>query len=429
MTGSLNQTFGTNQTRAVATDASGNVFVVGNFTGQVYFGSTLLTSQGDNDIFVAKYVPGTNTWAWAQSGGGIDGEAGQGIAVSSNSVYVTGSVANNAANANNALLGNTDAAPGTVVVRGATATVTSDLLVAKFLDQGSSASVVWTQVGGGTGNDGGYGLAVQGSSVYVTGSIFNNTANANSVVFGSSGTTAGTAVVNGASPTASSDVVVAKYTDNGTSGTFAWSQVGSSTSNDGGNSVAVSGTSIYVSGVITNTTTNANGVLLGGSGPTASLDVLVAKYLDNGASSTLSWAQVGGGPGDDNAGKLLLSGQRVLVAGYATPPATFGSTVITGTANNSTSLAESNLTPLPVRPATASSASSLHLYPNPTTGTATLNGLAAGQAVQVLDALGRVLASATADADGYATLRLPAGLPGGMYVVRAGQQALRLAVE
>ncbi|RZJ86769.1 MAG: hypothetical protein EOO60_13025, partial [Hymenobacter sp.] len=70
VTGSLNQTAGTTQTRGVATDASGNVFVTGNFTGQVYFGNTLLTSQGDNDIFLAKYVPGTSTWAWAQRAGG-----------------------------------------------------------------------------------------------------------------------------------------------------------------------------------------------------------------------------------------------------------------------------------------------------------------------------------------------------------------------
>jgi hypothetical protein len=69
------------------------------------------------------------------------------------------------------------------------------------------------------------------------------------------------------------------------------------------------------------------------------------------------------------------------------------------------------------------------LFPNPAHGAATLTGVAAGQAVQVLNAVGRLVATATADASGTAALALPAGLPGGVYVVRAGAQALRLTVE
>jgi uncharacterized protein YfaS (alpha-2-macroglobulin family) len=58
---------------------------------------------------------------------------------------------------------------------------------------------------------------------------------------------------------------------------------------------------------------------------------------------------------------------------------------------------------------------------------ATLSGVAPGAAVQLLDALGRTAATATADATGTATLA--AGLAPGVYVVRAGAQALRLTVE
>ena len=49
--------------------------------------------------------------------------------------------------------------------------------------------------------------------------------------------------------------------------------------------------------------------------------------------------------------------------------------------------------------------------------------------MQVFDALGRVVMSATADSTGMAALALPAGLATGVYVVRAGTQALRLTVE
>jgi hypothetical protein len=75
-------------------------------------------------------------------------------------------------------------------------------------------------------------------------------------------------------------------------------------------------------------------------------------------------------------------------------------------------------------------ASGLSLYPNPAPGgAATLSGVAPGAAVQVLDALGRQVLAATADAAGTAALALPAGLAPGVYVVRAGSAALRLTVE
>ncbi|WP_305019459.1 T9SS type A sorting domain-containing protein [Hymenobacter cheonanensis] len=78
----------------------------------------------------------------------------------------------------------------------------------------------------------------------------------------------------------------------------------------------------------------------------------------------------------------------------------------------------------------APAASGLALFPNPIAGGATtLMGASAGARVQVLDALGRVVATATADAAGTAHLTLPAGVASGVYVVRTGAQALRLLVN
>ncbi|QKG53066.1 hypothetical protein [Hymenobacter sp. BRD67] len=45
------------------------------------------------------------------------------------------------------------------------------------------------------------------------------------------------------------------------------------------------------------------------------------------------------------------------------------------------------------------------------------------------DALGRPVTNSPADATGTAALVLPQGLAAGVYVVRAGAQALRLTVE
>jgi hypothetical protein len=79
--------------------------------------------------------------------------------------------------------------------------------------------------------------------------------------------------------------------------------------------------------------------------------------------------------------------------------------------------------------ALAPSAAGLALFPNPTTRLTTLTGTGAHASVQVLDALGRTVLTATADADGVAPLALPAGLAPGVYVVRTGSQALRLLLE
>jgi hypothetical protein len=122
----------------VATGASGNVFVAGYFMGTATFGSTVLTSKnGDMDIFIAKYVPATGTWAWAQRGGGNFSDVSFGLAVSGNSVYLTGTV-------------NSGPTPGfTAITFGGTDDANSllplaslysfDTVVAKYTDNGPTA--------------------------------------------------------------------------------------------------------------------------------------------------------------------------------------------------------------------------------------------------------------------------------------------------
>ena len=508
---------------ATAVDSRGNVFVTGSFRGTVAFGSTVLTSAGsfgDFDLFVAKYVPSTATWAWAQRGGGTLNDVGQSIAVSGSSVYVTGSIQNNTAddsqvrfgsastarqngasttltadlvvakytdNGASATLGWTQVgggtsgdvgigiaasgasvyvtgtitnntadasqvrfggggtAPGTSPQNGASATTTADLVVAKYTDNGSSATLGWTQVGGGTGNDVGIGIAASGASVYATGYTNNDSADASQVRFGGGGTTPGTLLQNGASSNNTADLVVAKYTDNGSSATLGWTQVGGGTGNDLGRSIALSGASVYVTGSITNTTTDASQVRFGGGGTApgtvqvngastaSSDDLVVAKYTDNGASATLGWTQVGGGTGNDLGLGIAVSGQNVLTAGYVTSSASFGSFAVAAAAGLNTAvlarLVDNTLTPLPVRAAgSPAPAGLLALAPNPSRAT-TLSGAEAGAPVAVFDALGRPVLTATADAAGTARLVLPTGLAPGVYVVRSGARAVRLAVE
>ncbi|RZK27362.1 MAG: T9SS type A sorting domain-containing protein [Hymenobacter sp.] len=80
--------------------------------------------------------------------------------------------------------------------------------------------------------------------------------------------------------------------------------------------------------------------------------------------------------------------------------------------------------PLPVVAGTSVSAA-LSLYPNPAIGSALLRGAAPGAHIRVLDTLGRLAATAVADASGAASFDLPTGL----YLVRVGITTMRLAVE
>ncbi|HOL33357.1 MAG TPA: SBBP repeat-containing protein, partial [Candidatus Syntrophosphaera thermopropionivorans] len=71
-------------------DASGNSYVTGYFYNSVTFGSTTLTSSGGADIFVAK-LDSSGNWLWANNAGGTSDECGNGIAVDdSGNSYVTG---------------------------------------------------------------------------------------------------------------------------------------------------------------------------------------------------------------------------------------------------------------------------------------------------------------------------------------------------
>ena len=100
----LGNDVGDSSARGVATDAAGNTYMTGYFSGTVDFDpscehsgdSDVLTSAGGNDIFVAKYAP-DNTLRWAMRMGGSTPntagatDKGQDIDVdASGNVYVTG---------------------------------------------------------------------------------------------------------------------------------------------------------------------------------------------------------------------------------------------------------------------------------------------------------------------------------------------------
>ena len=180
-----------------------------------------------------------------------------------------------------------------------------DVFVAKLTDAGPAASFVWAQRAGGSLQDRSFGVAVSGASVYLTG-IFEGT-----TTFG------GTAPLVSAG---SFDVFVAKLTDAGASGTFSWARRAGGPSLEFAGGVAASGTSVYLTGGFTGT------AAFGGTALTSagSSDVFVAKLTDAGSSGAFAWAQRAGGTGFDNAAAVAVSGANVYITGNFSGTTSFG---------------------------------------------------------------------------------------------------------
>ena len=76
--------------RGIAPDGAGGAFVVGDFSGNISFGSSVLVSAGAGDIFVVR-LKSSGMIVWALSAGGLYNDRGFGIAADgSGGAFVTG---------------------------------------------------------------------------------------------------------------------------------------------------------------------------------------------------------------------------------------------------------------------------------------------------------------------------------------------------
>ena len=272
---------------AITADGSGNVYVTGYYQETATFGTTTKTSAGSTDIFVAKYNS-SGALQWVQSAGGTFSDQGNGIAVDgSGNVYVTGKYE----------------ATATFGTTSKTSAGGYDIFVAKY----NSVGVIWdwVQSAGGTTDDVGKGIAVDGSgNVYVTGWYFGT------ATFGT--TTNGTTTKTSAGLF---DIFVAKYNSNGAS---YWVQSAGGIFNDVGYGIAVdvSG-NVYVTGEYAGTATFGTTTKTSAG----SIDIFVAKYNSSG----LQWVQSAGGTFSDQGNGIAVDGSgNVYVTGKYEATATFG---------------------------------------------------------------------------------------------------------
>ena len=270
----------------IATDSGGNVYVIGNYNGTLTIGSTILTTMGSNDIFVAKYDT-SGTFQWARSIGGTSFDNGYRIATDSGgNVYVIGTYY------------------GTLTIETITlnGVGSSDVFVAKYDTNGT---VQWAERIAGAYTDNAHGIATDsGGNVYVTGH-YNNTA---TFAPGTTLTSAGF-----------DDVFVAKYD---TSGAVQWATSISGMENETGGGIATdSDGNVYVIGSRFGGSPTTIGSITLPS--TYSYDAFVAKYDTNG---TVQWANnIGGRWIDSVYGIATDSGGNVYVSGNYDGTLTIGS--------------------------------------------------------------------------------------------------------
>jgi hypothetical protein len=263
---------GNMQNRGITMDGAGNRYITGYFQNTADFdpgaGIQNLTSNGNNDIFLAKYDASGN-YLWAKSMGSSTGhDIGYAIAVdASGNSYITGYFS-----------GTVDFDPG-AGTQNLTSVGSNDIFLAKY---DASGNYLWAKgMGSSTGNDVGNALAVDASgNSYITGSFVGTvdfdpgagTQNLISIGLG--------------------DIFMAKYD---ASGNYVWAKgMGNSANNDIGYGLAVdaSGNS-YITGQFFGTadfdpgagTQNLSAVG-GGS------EIFLAKY---DASGNYVWAKRMGG--------------------------------------------------------------------------------------------------------------------------------------
>lgn len=280
----------------MTTDASGNVYVAGHFTGTADFdpgpGTANLTAAGQ-DAFFAKYTS-TGAYVWAKKIGGNSLDAVNAITLRANGdIYLTGyfwGTANfNPAGTNNL-----------------TSSGNNDIFFARYNNDGVYQ---WAHRIGGTAYDEGTAIAVDASgNVYISGYFTGSAVN-----FNTSGGTNNLDCGNGAAP------FFAKYN---TAGAHQWSRA--ITGNGDSKSHAMHRDAlgnIYIAGYFSGSSTDfdpGSGVI---NFSAAGYDAFFAKYNSNGDYMT---AKAFGGNGDDRALSIGIdASSNFYVTGYFNGTADF----------------------------------------------------------------------------------------------------------
>lgn len=271
----------------ISTDATGNTYTTGYFSGSAAFGSTNLICTGISDAFVCKTDPSGNV-LWAVQGGGANSCRGLAIkADAAGNSYVTGFYYNS------------------VTFGGKTITSAGaqDVFIAKY---DANGNIVWLASAGGTMADIGNAITVDNSgNVIVTGEF------AGSATFGS------TVLVS------KNNNVNVFTTELDANGNFLWAKSGIGIHTDRGLGVGADGSgNVYVMGQFSDTIT------FGSIHNTTTNDaVFLLKYNSSGQEQWFAYAgggtlNIANGIAVDNSGNSYLTGNFTGTMSFFGSPTT-----------------------------------------------------------------------------------------------------------
>jgi hypothetical protein len=290
---------GNDEGASLAMDGSGNVLLTGYFSGTVDFDpgvvTTNLTSAGFTEIFLAQYdVSGNYMWAKGMSGTDFLGNRGTSLCLDgSGNVLMTGFFS-----------GTTDFDPG-VGTANLTSAGNTEIFLAKY---SASGNYVWAKNMGGTGQDVGTSIAVDGSGNVLLTGYFSSTADFDPG--------AGTANL---TSSGNNDMFLAKYD---VSGNYVWANRIGGTSGDRAASLVLDGSgNVLLTGYFDGTVDFDPGAGTANLTSAGTDEIFFAKY---DVSGNYVWVKSIAGPGFDQGVSLALDGSgNVLLTGFFNGTADF----------------------------------------------------------------------------------------------------------
>ena len=283
---------GGSESRSVATDAFGNVYITGTFGSAITFGTTTLINTSRSDIFLVKYNS-SGSVIWARSAGGSVGDSGLSKCVATDAmgnVYITGAFSS------------------PTFTFGTTTLTNAGWLNIFLVKYNSSGSIIWAQNAGGSIDDEAMSVTTDASgSVYIAGYFSSPT-----ITFGT------TTLTN----EGGYDIFLVKYD---ASGSVIWGNSVGGIGEDHAASVATDASgNVYVTGYFASDTITFGTTTLTNAG---NHDIFLVKY---GTSGSVIWAKSAGGRNLDDATSVTTDASgNVYITGYFTSDTiTFGTTTL-----------------------------------------------------------------------------------------------------
>jgi predicted heme/steroid binding protein len=272
----------------VASDNSGNCYVVGNFAGSADFSGTIYQGRELYDMFIVKYDAVGNV-VWVKTAGGRGNDQGNAIKLHNNNLYVCGYFEDTA------YFENTK-----IISRGR-----QDIFLAKY---DLSGNLVWVKNAGGSGSDNVKALDIDNNgNVYITGFY------ENSIQFG-------TTTLNSAN--FFNESFYAKYNNNGI---LQWAKTTTGSSANQFTGIAFDkNESVFLTGFFGGNFTVGNQTI---ASQGTSYDIALAK-ID--ADGNTIWLKKAGSMLEDAANAVAADNNgNAIITGYFTTTAWFDNNSVT----------------------------------------------------------------------------------------------------